>query len=97
MYNQLGSKIRQLREANNLFLRQVASFIYIYTQPLIKIERGERQAKKEHIPIFAKIYNETNDELLTLWLADQFFDVIQGEPMADEVLKSVSKNLKKTK
>jgi hypothetical protein len=32
-----------------------------------------------------------------LWLADQVYGVIQDEPMADEVLKSVSKKLKKAK
>lgn len=95
MSNQFGNKIRLLREENNLLLRQVAPLLEIDSPQLSKIERGERQAKKEYIPLFAKIFKVTIDELLTLWLADQLFDVIQGEPMADEALKSVSKKLKK--
>ena len=97
MSNQFGNKIRLLREENNLLLRQVAPLLEIDSPQLSKIERGERQAKKEYIPLFAKIFKVTIDELLTLWLADQLFDVIQGEPMADEALKSVTKKLKKDK
>lgn len=97
MSNQFGNKIRLLREENNLLLRQVAPLLEIDSPQLSKIERGERQAKKEYIPLFAKIFKVTNDELLTLWLADQLFEVIQGEPMADEALKSVTKTIKKAK
>jgi hypothetical protein len=32
-----------------------------------------------------------------LWLADQLYNVIEGEPMGDEALKSVSKKIKKAK
>ena len=97
MSNQFGNKIRLLREENNLLLRHVAPLLEIDSPQLSKIERGERQAKKEYIPLFAKIFKVTIDELLTLWLADQLFDVIQGEPMADEALKSVSKTIKRKK
>ena len=97
MFNQFGNKIRLLREENYLLLRQVAPLLEIDSPQLSKIERGERQAKKEYIPLFAKIFKVSNDELLTLWLADQLFDVIQGETMADEALKSVSKTIKRKK
>jgi HTH-type transcriptional regulator, competence development regulator len=95
MSNQFGSKIRLLREENNLLLRQVAPFIDMDTPLLSKIERGERQLKKEAIPALAKILNTDENELTTLWLADQLYEVIQGEPMADEALKSVSKKIKR--
>lgn len=97
MSNQFGDKIRQLREQQNLLLRQVAPLLEIDSPQLSKIERGERMAKKELIPVFAKVFNISKDELQTLWLADQLFDVIQGEDMADEALKSVSKTIKKVK
>jgi hypothetical protein len=35
--------------------------------------------------------------LLTLWLTDQVMDVVKDEPLADEALKTVSKNIKKGK
>ena len=49
MSNQFGDKIKQLREANSLLQRQVASELQIDTPMLSKIERGERKAKKEQV------------------------------------------------
>lgn len=97
MSNQFGNKIRLLREENNLLLRQVAPFIDIDTPLLSKIERGERILKKEQIPLLAKILKTDENELTTLWLADQMYNVIEGEPMANEAVKELTKNLKKTK
>lgn len=97
MSNHFGFKIRQLREDNNLLLRQVAPFIDIDTPLLSKIERGERILKKEQIPQLAKILKTDEDELTTLWLADQMYNVIKDEPMADNALKAVFKTIKKEK
>lgn len=102
MANQFGTKIRELREATGLLQRQVASQLEIDTPMLSKIERGERKAKKEQVSQFAKLYNADNNELLTLWLADQLFDVVEGEDlalkaihMAEEEIKFQSKSTKK--
>ena len=65
MANQFGDKIRQLREANNLLQRQVASKLEIDTPMLSKIERGDRKAKKEQVLIFAKLFNTEKRLLLT--------------------------------
>jgi transcriptional regulator with XRE-family HTH domain len=97
MFNQFGSKVRQLREANNLLLRQVAPFIDIDTPHLSKIERGERVLRKESVPTLAKILKTDEDELMTLWLADQMYNVIDGEPLANDAVKELTKNLKKFK
>lgn len=67
------------------------------TSILNKIERDERSAKKEKVGKLAEILKTGKEELLTLWLADQVYNVIQGEPMADEALKSLSKKIKKSK
>ncbi|NUM32680.1 MAG: helix-turn-helix transcriptional regulator [Bacteroidetes bacterium] len=95
MSNHFGSKIRQLREENNLLLRQVAPFIDIDTPLLSKIERGERTLKKEQIPHLAKILKTDEKELTTLWLADQMYSVIDGEPLANEAIKQLTKKIKK--
>lgn len=78
-------------------LRQVAPQLEMDTPMLSKIERGERTAKKETVARLAEILKADKEELLTLWLADQVYNVIQGEDMADEALKSVSNKIKKTK
>ena len=97
MSSQFGLKIKALREHQQLFLRQVAAHLQMDVAQLSKIEKGVRQLKKEQIPFIAEILKADTEELQTLWLADQLYNVIQGEPMADKALKSVSKKIKKSK
>lgn len=97
MASQLGDKIRELRTKQKLLLRQVASKLEVDTSIISKMERGERPIKKEQLTILASILKIDKQELETLWLADQLYNVIVGEPMADEALKSVSKKIKKAK
>jgi len=95
--NQFGDRVRQLREQQNMLLRQVAPQLEMDTPQLSKIERGERTAKKEQVNKLAEILKADKEELLTLWLADQVYDVIKNEDHANEALKSVSKKLKSKK
>ena len=97
MATQFGEKIRELRTKQNMLLRQLASKLDVDTSIISKIERGDRQLKKEQIPLLAEILQADKEELLMLWLADQLYNVIEGEPMGDEALKSVSKKIKKAK
>ena len=97
MATQFGDRLRQLREQQHLLLRHVAPQLEMDTPLLSKIERGERIAKKELVGKLAEILKADKVELLTLWLADQVYNVIKDEAHADEALKSVSKKIKKTK
>lgn len=94
MANQFGSKIKELREATGLLQRQVASQLEIDTPMLSKIERGERKAKKEQVIQFAKLYNADNSELLTLWLADQLYNVVEGEDLALKAIHKAEEEIK---
>ena len=49
---------------------------------LSKIERGERNAKREHVIILSKIFKIKEEDLLSLWLADKVYDVVKGENVA---------------
>ncbi|MEJ7830762.1 MAG: helix-turn-helix transcriptional regulator [Segetibacter sp.] len=89
-----GERIKELREGKGLLQRQLAATLEMDTPMFSKIERGERKAKREQVAILAKLLATPEGELLTLWLADQVYDVIKDEDVADDVLKSVSKNLK---
>lgn len=95
--SQFGEKIRSLRAGQSLFLRQVAPLLEMDIAQLSKIEKGLRQLKREQIPVISKILDADQNELLTLWLADQLMNVIKDEPLADEALKSVSREIKKEK
>lgn len=97
MKSQFGRKIRTLRVQKNLLLRHVAPMLEMDAAQLSKIEKGLRLLKRNQIPIIANILNTDSDELFTLWLADQVYNVIEGEPMADQALKSVSKKIRKEK
>lgn len=97
MATQFGDRIRELRTKQKLLLRQVASKLDVDTSIISKIERGERPIKKDQIGILADILQADKEELLTLWLADQVYDVLKDEKQADEALKTVSKKIKKTK
>ena len=97
MESQFGEKIRTLREAQHLYLRQVAPQLDMDTAQLSKIEKGLRQLRKEQIPLLAEILKADKVELETLWLADQLMQLVKDEPTADEALKSVTKKLKKDK
>lgn len=95
MSAQFGEKIRALRTKEKLLLRQVAAVLDMDTALLSKIEKGSRAIKKEQISLIAEVLKANEEELTTLWLADQVMDVLKDEKMADEALKTVSNNFKK--
>lgn len=82
MDSQFGSKIRELREQQKMYLRQVAPLLEMDTAQLSKIEKGVRQLKKEQLPLLAKILKADKTELETLWLADQIVSITQNEDVA---------------
>ena len=82
MKSKFGDKIRNLRGKQKLLLRELAPLLEMDTAQLSKIERGERQAKKETVFKIAKILNINSDELVTLWLADQICEVVKDEKNA---------------
>ena len=50
-----GKKIKELREEHGMVQRKLAAALDIDTPMYSKIERGERKAKRSHIPIMAKL------------------------------------------
>jgi len=93
MKSQFGEKIRTLREKQNLYLRQVAPLLEMDTAQLSKIEKGLRQLKRDQIAILAGILKVEKDELLILWLADQLYDVVKDEKLANEAMQVAEKNI----
>lgn len=94
--NHLGQKIRELRESQNLLLRQVAAELEVDTALMSKIERGDRNASKQQVIKIAKFLKTNEEELLTLWLADRIESTIVEEPtIAYQAMKIANKKLKK--
>lgn len=91
-----ANKIKQLREERQLLQRQLASSLEIDTPMYSKIERGDRRAKREQIPMIAEILQTDPEELLVLWLADQVTAVMEDDKeISDKVLGIAKKNIKK--
>ena len=74
--------------------RQVANHLDMDTPMLSKIERGERRAKKEQVPLFADILNTDRQALLTLWLADQITSIVQDEDLALKAIQVAEEEVK---
>lgn len=94
MATQLGERIRELRTKQALLLRQLASKLDVDTSVISKIERGDRQLKKDQIPLLAVILQADEVELETLWLADQIYAVIKDEKFANEAMQVAEKKIK---
>ena len=92
--NQFGGKIKELREKKGLLQKHIASRLDIDSPMLSKIERGERKAKRQQLPILAKALSVDEDYLLSLWLADQIYDVVKDENMALNAIQVAEEELK---
>lgn len=90
-----GERIRELRESQGLLQRQLAANLEIDTPMFSKIERGERNAKREQVIALAKLLNASEDELLTIWLSDKIIENVGDETAALAALKRAEQELKK--
>jgi len=82
----IGDKIRELREQNDILLRQLAAKLEIDTALLSKMERGDRFFRREDIEQLAIIFKQSKKELLTLWLANRIIKSISDEEFSREAL-----------
>lgn len=91
---QFGERIRELRESKELLQRQLAASLEIDTPMFSKIERGERRAKREQVLLLAELLDTNVNDLLTLWLADQVYDLVKDEEIAAQALKVAEEEVK---
>lgn len=83
----VGKKIRELRENNNMLLRELAAIINVDIALLSKIERGERIATKKQIILIAKHFGIDQNEFLSRWLGEKIAYEIKDEDIASDALK----------
>jgi transcriptional regulator with XRE-family HTH domain len=89
-----GERIKELRESKGLLQRQVAASLDMDTPNFSKIERGERKAKREQVSLLAKMLDENEEDLFTLWLADKVFDVVKDEDLGLKAMQVAEKEIK---
>jgi transcriptional regulator with XRE-family HTH domain len=88
-------RIKQLREERQLPLRKLAAALDIDSATYWKIEKGDRRARKEYIPVIAELLQADYEELLKLWLADQVTAVVADEKeLSNDVLDIAKQNIK---
>ncbi len=94
--NNLGQKIREAREKQNLLLRQVAAYLEVDTALISKAERGERNLNREQVLKLSTLLKTSEEELISLWLCDKIIGVvgtdnfaIQGLNKAQNILKAL--------
>ena len=90
----IGKKIRDLRETNNLLLRELADILKIDLALLSKIERGERTATRKQIILLASYFNIDQNEFLSQWLGEKIAYEIKDEDVASEALKVAEQEIK---
>lgn len=88
-----GEYLRALRENKGLPLRKVAAALDIDTSILSKIERNEREANKEMLPIFARVLEKDLREMEVKFIVhsvlSQFSDLKYLKDGLNETLKSL--------
>jgi transcriptional regulator with XRE-family HTH domain len=89
-----GEHIRKLREENGLPLRKVAAVLDIDPSTLSKIERGERSANKEMIPLLAELFKEDIETLGLILLSDKVAYDLRDEENSNEILKVAEEKIK---
>lgn len=89
----LSEKLKQQRKQCNLPQRKIAAALDIDTATYCKIENGNYSPKRKQVIELASILHTDEKELLTLWLADQVYGIVEYEPNASDVLNMVSENI----
>ncbi len=93
----IGDKLRKLREENELPLRKVAALLDIDVAILSKMERGERRLTKEIVQKLAKIYKHNTEELIVLYLSEKVVYEIGDEDLALKALQVAEEQIKYNK
>ena len=89
----IGKKIRELREAKGLLLRQIAAELEIDPSLLSKIERGDKRPTRDQVVHLSKIFKINEEELLVIYLSDRVVYELMGEPFALKAMHAAEKKI----
>jgi transcriptional regulator with XRE-family HTH domain len=88
-----GEKLKLLREQNGLVQREVAAELKIDTPMYSKIEGGIRKAKRQQVLQLVKLFGLNEEELMSIWLADQVIELLKEERYGQNGLLIAGKDL----
>ena len=92
--NTFGEKIRAQREKRGMLLRELAAKIDVDTALLSKVERGERKMKKHKVVVIAKILGLKANDLITYWMADKIYDLVEDDKNALRAIAVAEEQIK---
>jgi transcriptional regulator with XRE-family HTH domain len=78
----LGEKIRGLREAKGLVQREIAAELDVDIAYVSKMETGEKPVSRNHLETLSRLFGVSEEELMTLWVADKLYAIARKEPLA---------------
>lgn len=90
----LGQKLKVLREAKGMVQRQVAAKLEVDTAYVSKIEGNEKPVSRNHLKKLSKLFSISEEELLTLWLANKLFVLAKDESVGLKAMEAAEKELK---
>ncbi|MBM3455397.1 MAG: helix-turn-helix transcriptional regulator [Bacteroidetes bacterium] len=94
----IGGKLKELRESKGLLQREVAAKLDVDTAYISKMESDEKPVSRSYLRRLSRLFDVTEEELLTVWLADKIYDVAKDESVAIKALKAAEQEiLKKSK
>lgn len=83
----LGEKLRKLREEKQLPLRIVAAYLDIDQAILSKVERGQRKLNREQVIKLADFFKVYENDFLVAWLSDKLVYDVADEELALKALQ----------
>lgn len=89
----IGEKIRQLREAKGLLLRQVSAELEIDPSLLSKIERGDKRPTRDQVVNLSRIFKINEEELLVIYLSDKVVYELKDEQYALKAMHIAEKKI----
>ena len=75
--------------------REVGSIINVDGAFISKIESGEKQISRHHLPTLSNYFSVTIEELETLLLADKIYNIIKNESLGKTVIEIIHKEINK--
>jgi transcriptional regulator with XRE-family HTH domain len=90
----LGEKLRELREARGLLLREVAAQMEVDPSLLSKIERGDKRATRVQVVQMGRMYKADEKDLMVSYLSERVVYQVEDEDLAIEALKVAEEMIK---
>lgn len=90
----LGQKIKELRESNGMFQRQLAALLEIGDGYLSKVESDQKVLKRDHLITISETFNSSLSELEALWIATKVYDIIKDEKEGLNALRVAEEQIK---